>query len=215
VDAERFLRELPSLFDDFPRSAEPRDPRFREILDTVENLASANTLALVHHAASLLGPGESYVEVGTFHGASLVAALLDHDELDAVAIDSFVLSGTSRESVEASLNQFGLGARATILVGDVFELVPSGALDGRKVGVWYYDAAHDYDSQVRGLRIVEPYLVPGALLIVDDTDWDRVERALDDYLAEQPLARRLLTLEGKDRGSPQWWEGMQVLTWEA
>ena len=51
----------------------------------------------------------------------------------------------------------------------MFEIVPAGALGERRVGVWYYDATHDYDSQVQGLRIAEPYLVPGALLIVDDT----------------------------------------------
>ena len=50
-------------------------------------------------------------------------------------------------------------------------------------------------------------------MIVDDTDWTDVDRAMDDYLAEQPRARRILTLDGKDRGSPQWWEGMQVLVW--
>jgi hypothetical protein len=37
---------------------------------------------------------------------------------------------------------------------------------------------------------------------------------MDDYLAEQPRASRVLTIDGKDRGFPQWWEGMQVLRWE-
>jgi len=32
MDAERFVRELPALFDDFPRSELPRDARFAEIL---------------------------------------------------------------------------------------------------------------------------------------------------------------------------------------
>jgi hypothetical protein len=67
---------------------------------------------------------------------------------------------------------------------------------------------------VRGLRIAEPLLARGALMIVDDTDWDRVERAMGDYLAAQPRARRILTIDGKSRGSPQWWEGMQVLVWD-
>ena len=52
-------------------------------------------------------------------------------------------------------------------------------------------------------------------MIVDDTDWVDVERALADYLEGQPRARRLLTIDGKDRGFPQWWEGMQVLAWDA
>ena len=34
-------------------------------------------------------------------------------------------------------------------------------------------------------------------MIVDDTDWERVERAMDDYLAAQPRARRILTIDGQ------------------
>ena len=49
---------------------------------------------------------------------------------------------------------------------------------------------------------------------MDDTDWPEVDRALADYLAAQPRAERLLTIDGKSRGAPQWWEGMQVLRWE-
>ena len=214
MDPDRFLRELPGRFDDFPRSAEPRDPRFARILAEIEGLATPNTLALVHHAVSLLEPGETYVEVGTFRGASLIAALLGNEDKEAVALDRFTMRDATLESLEDNLARFGLHGVPTVLVGDAFELVRGGALAGRSVGVWYYDAAHDYESQLEGLRMVEPYLVPGALLIVDDTDWDRVSRAIDDYVAAEPRARRILSLAGTEHGSPQWWEGMQVLAWE-
>jgi len=81
--------------------------------------------------------------------------------------------------------------------------------------VYYYDAAHDYRSQVRGLRLIEPYLADDALLIVDDTDWEQVTRAMRDYLLGQPRAKPLVTLDGKDRGQPWWWEGVQILRWRA
>lgn len=213
MDSERFLRELPRLFDDFPRSEHPCDRRFAPIVDTVENLTSENVLALLNLAASCLDDGEVYVEIGVYHGASLIAALLGNEAKEILAIDGFAFRDATSEGVCRNLARFGLEP-PEILVGDVFELVPAGALAGRRVGAWYYDAAHDYASQVRGLEIAEPHLVPGALVIVDDTDWIDVERALEDYLASQPRARRLLTLDGKSRGAPQWWEGMQVLRWE-
>ena len=214
MDADRFLHELPGLFDDFPRSEHPRDRRFRPVAEGLENLARENNLALLNLAASCLDPDEAYVEVGVFHGASLVAAMLGNEDRRFVGIDDFVLGDGSLEAVEENLRLFGL-PRPELVVGDVFELVPRGALEAVPVGAWYYDAAHGYEAQLEGLRIVEPHLRSGALLIVDDTDWPDVERALDDYLAEQPHARRILTIDGKDRGSPQWWEGMQVLVWEA
>jgi protein O-GlcNAc transferase len=213
VNADRFLVELPALFEDFPHSEHPLDRRFQPVVEGVTNLASENVLALLNLAASLLGEDEAYVEVGVFHGASIVAAMTGNEGRRFVGIDSFGFRDASLEEVERNLERFGL-PRPEILVGDAFELIPGGALDGTRVGLWYYDAAHDYDSQVEGLRIAEPYLTPGALMIVDDTDWEQVERALYDYLAEQPRATRILTIDGKSRGQPQWWEGMQVLAWD-
>ena len=213
MDADRFLEELPRLFEDFPRSEHPRDRRFQPVVESVKNLATENTLALLNLAASCLGPEEAYVEIGVYHGASLISSMLGNEDKRFVGVDSFGFRDASLEGVEANLERFGL-PRPEIMVGDAFELVPGGAIEDRSVGVWYYDAAHDFDSQVRGLQIAEPLLVPGALMIVDDTDWDRVERAMDAYLAEQPRATRILTIDGKTRGQPQWWEGMQVLRWD-
>jgi len=213
VDSERFVRELPGLFDDFPRSAHPRDRRFARVADEIENLAKENNLALLNLAARCLGPEEAYVEVGVFHGASLIAAMLGNEGKRFVGIDSFGFRDASLEKVEANLARYGLDV-PELLVGDAFELVPAGALGSTAIGVWYYDAGHSYEAQLEGLRIAEPGLAPGALLIVDDTDWDDVDRAMDDYVASQPRARRILTIDGKTRGAPQWWEGMQVLVWD-
>ena len=212
MDPDRFLRELPALFEDFPHSEQPIDRRFAPIVERVENLAKENNLALLNLAAACLESDEVYVEVGVFHGASLVAAMLGNEGRRFIGIDSFDFRDATVEKVDQNLAHFGL-ARPELLVGDVFELVPAGALGETPVGVWYYDALHTYEAGLKGLRLAEPWLAPGALLIVDDTDWEQVARAMDDYLAEQPRTRRILTIDGKDRGFPQWWEGMQVLVW--
>jgi predicted O-methyltransferase YrrM len=213
VQWERFLEELPELFEDFPRSEHPLDRRLRSVADEVPNLARENNLALLNLAASCLGPDEAYVEVGVYHGASLIAAMLGNEGSRFVGIDSFRFDGTSPEKIEANVLRYGLDL-PELITGDVFELVPRGALGDIRIGVWYYDAAHSFEAHVEGLRIAEPYLVSGALLIVDDTDWEDVARALDAYLVDQPRARRVLTIDGKDRGAPHWWEGMQVLVWD-
>ena len=213
MDADRFLAELPRLFDDYPHSEHPIDRRFAPIADEVENLARENNLALLNLAARCLDGEEAYVEVGVFHGASLIAAMLGNEGKRFVGIDSFALRDATLEKVNANLARYGL-TPPELIVGDAFEVVPGGVLGGVAIGVWYYDAAHSYEAQLDGLRIAEPRLAPGALVIVDDTDWDDVARAMDDYVAEQPRARRILTIDGKSRGAPQWWEGMQVLVWD-
>src|SRR5919199_6177239 len=121
MDVERFARELPRLFERFPESPQPRDRRLRPVLDEVGGLARENNLALLNLAASLLEPGESYVEVGTYNGTSLIAAMVGN-EGDFVAIDDFSFRAASRSQLDANLARFGLSG-ATVLEGDAFELL--------------------------------------------------------------------------------------------
>jgi predicted O-methyltransferase YrrM len=212
MDTAAFAHALPSLWEDFPRSQLPLDSRFADVAEQIPGLTRPNNLALLHLAARHLPPGESYVEVGSLRGTSLVAAMLGNDGKDFVAIDDFSMGDASRSELEANLERFELTG-ATIIEGDAFEILRSDVLDRRAIGVYYYDAAHTYEQQLDGLRLVEPRLAREALLIVDDTDWDFVARAVADYLASQPNARSLVQIGGKDTGAPDWWEGVHVLGW--
>jgi predicted O-methyltransferase YrrM len=212
VDPSRFVATLPSHWHDFPRSETPRDPRFGEILERVPGLACANNLALLNIAASLLDAGETYVEVGSFRGTSLIAAMLDNEQPQFVAVDDFSFREAKRATLERNLAAFGLLSRVRIVEGDAFEILRDGTLPDA-IGVYYYDAAHTYRQQLEGLRLAEPFLADRALLIVDDTDWDYVAAATADYLRAQPHAHLILEIGGKDKGAPQWWEGVQVLAW--
>lgn len=211
---DRFEPALHALFDEFPVSAVPNGRRFDRILEEVPGLACENNLALLNLAAGLLEPGEAFVEVGAFRGTSLIAAMVGNDDAEFVAIDDFRMEGGSRAQLEDNLRRFGLDV-PTIVEADAFEAIPSGALAGKRVGVYYYDNGHEYEQQLDGLRMVEPYLADRALLIVDDTDWEQVERATRDYVDGQPKVRLLVWIPGKDNGYPAWWEGVKVLAWES
>jgi predicted O-methyltransferase YrrM len=202
ADIDRFLRELPRQLADVSR--------FEAILEDVPGLAKPNNLALLNVAARCLGEGEHYVEVGTFRGTSLISAMQGSGDGLFVAIDDWSLGDGSNEQLVSNLDRYGL--RATIMDGDAFATLRRGIPS--PVGVYYYDNGHEYEQQLDGMRLAEPYLSSPALVIVDDTDWERVERAVDDYLAAQPRAREIYTVGGKDRGHPEWWEGMRVIRWE-
>jgi hypothetical protein len=72
-------------------------------------------------AASLLDAGESYVEVGSFKGLSLIAAMLGNAG-DFVGIDNFSLGDGNRAQLETNLRRYGLVGH-TILEGDAFALL--------------------------------------------------------------------------------------------
>ena len=201
ADIDRFLRELPEQLEDVSR--------FDAILEDVPGLAKANNLALLNVAARCLEPGEHYVEVGTFRGTSLISAMQGNDDGLFVAMDDWSREGGDNHQLVSNLDRYRL--RATIIDGDAFETLRRGI--PAPVGVYYYDNGHEYEQQLDGMRLAEPYLASPALVIVDDTDWDQVERAVDDYLAEQPRATEIYSVGGNSRGHPEWWEGMRVLRW--
>jgi hypothetical protein len=156
-------------------------------------------------------------------GASLIAASRGGAR-DLVAIDYFNfgpmtvagrdLPAASRERLEANLERFGVSA--TILEGDTLDVLAGGNLAGRSVGVFYYDACHEYGPQLEALRLVEPYLAAEALVIVDDSDWDGVRAAIDDYLAgAQPRATLVADVAGAGGDQDWWWDGMAALAWTA
>jgi len=201
VDVDRFLRELPQQLEDVCR--------FEAVLEDVPGLAKANNLALLNVAARCLAEGEHYVEIGTFRGTSLVSAALGNDG-PFVALDNWSMGDGSPEQLEANLARYGV--QATILDGDAFETLRRGIPS--PVGAYYYDNGHEYEQQLDGMRLAEPYLASPALVIVDDSDWDRVARAVDDYVAAQPRVTQILRYDGKDLGHPEWWEGMRILRWD-
>jgi len=211
MDPERFIAELSELFDDFPNSDRPRGARYDDIVDAVENLSTENNLALLNCAARMLEPGESYVEVGSYQGASLIGAMRGNEDKEFVAIDRF--EWASRQRFDANLERFAVSG-ATVIEGDAFEVLESELLDGRQIGAMFWDADHSRDGQLRGLRDVEPRLAPGALVICDNADRPNVGKAIDDWLLEQPRALSLLELPGRTRGMPWWHDGIRVCRWE-
>jgi hypothetical protein len=52
-----------------------------------------------------------------------------------------------------------------------------------QVGVYLYDGEHSYDNQLDGLRMAEPFLAPGCVVLVDDANWEEPRRATLDFVA--------------------------------
>jgi len=213
MDVERFVDALPRLFEKFPDSPSPCDARFDLLIECIPGLSTQNVLAILNLAASLIARDETYLEIGTWKGLSLVAAALGHRG-DFVALDDFSRSGSSAPELRAYLDQIGLG-KVTVVEGDAAALLGADILDGLRVGACYRDASHVYNDQLEILKLLERHLADDALVICDDADWDPVAAACDDYIARSPGAELLMALPGRRRGFPQWWHGLRLVRFRA
>jgi len=189
-------------------------------------MASPKKLRLLQLAGAALprDGSELYFEVGTFQGKSLIAAMRGHAHARAVACDNFSLFDDPHEprnqkALEANLRDYGLEHRVTFFNRDFRDVIqdwPSLGLP--PVGCYFYDGAHDEDSQYRGIRDAEPLLADEALVLVDDwrfaPDSDsRAEagtrRAMADSRHEWRLVHELPARHNGDL--EQWWNGLAVL----
>jgi hypothetical protein len=85
----------------------------------------------------------------------------------------------------------------------------------RPVGVYLYDGAHDYRSQLIGLLFMRPYLASRALIVVDDSNWEAVTQANRDFVSIEPRCRLELQFPTPHNGHETFWNGIEVLSWDS
>ena len=220
MDYKKFLEHLPNLYDNWGQdSVEPKSARFGKVLDQVHGLTNTNVMQLLNFAVACMEPNEIYCEVGTLQGATLIGAMLDRPHCMAYAIDNFSqfdVLGINQEQLMENLNKFGLQEQVIFYNQDfeefLLELRDFKSRD--KIGVYFYDGAHDYRSQLLGLLLIKPFLAEQALIVVDDSNWIAVQQANWDFIAANPECKMELELLTPKKNVQTFSNGLHVLSWD-
>jgi len=131
-------------------------------------MATENKLMTLNFAASLLGPNEVYLEVGSWKGLSIIGAMMGNYDQHFYAIDDFSQFQGPKREFQSNVQRYGFSEKLNFIEGDCFEIFRTKFLGSQKVGVYFYDGDHSYDSQYYAIRAIEPFLADNALLIIDD-----------------------------------------------
>jgi predicted O-methyltransferase YrrM len=218
MDIEAFQAALPALFAGDLAADHPLDRRFRDVVADVPGMATENKLALLNLAAANLGPGEAYLEVGSFKGLSLIGAMLGNQGRRFFAIENFLEFNLDGQATKAelldNLARWVGPQRAQLLEGDCFDLLRRSSPLREPVGVYFYDGAHGRLPHYLALGVAERWLSDRALVVVDDASWPMVRRATDRYLATHPGYRLLFDLPAEREEDPRWWNGVRVYAFE-
>lgn len=220
MNYHKFLQQLPDLYENWGQvSVSPKSHRFGQALQQVKGMTTANVMQLLNFAVDCMEPDEIYCEVGCFQGSTLIGALLDHPSQMTYAVDNFSEFDTSGENLEKlihNLTKFNLKEQVCFCNQSFEEFF----LDLRtmqtsdKIGVYFYDGAHDYRSQLLGLLLAKPFFADQALIVVDDTNWHIVKQANWDFIAAHPQCQLLLDIQTPGNGHETFWNGLQVLSWD-
>lgn len=167
-----------------------------------------------------------YLECGMLQGSSLISAAY-MNEGQYVGIDNFtefdnwkpkLKKGDTNKGTKSNMRLLLENIRKTKqlnilpVAGDFETFLPVVTnIIGRPIDVYFYDAKHDEESQYRGLEMAKKYLAKDAVIIVDDLNFERVERANDRWVKDNPEFQSTAKLKTKRNKWPTWWNGIEII----
>jgi len=188
----------------------PIDRRFETILKTVPAMATENKLALLNRAVARLQSDEVYVEIGCWHGATLIAAALGNPDKTAYGCDNFSQFEGAESVLRCNLDRFGVSDKVQFFNMDFREFITLAPWRPARVGAYFYDGGHRFREQFDALDLIVPHLANDAIVIIDDTNSVEV-RAANQYFANRVREMELIIDIFTPPGSlSSWWNGIQV-----
>ncbi len=186
------------------------DPERLEGIRKLSRMPKMSTVAigaLINRLVASLPPGQAYLNIGVWHGYSLLAGMLGNAGRRCIGVDNFSEFGNPRDKF---LWRFNRRKSAYHEFFDVDWRTYLAHEHRGPIGVFFYDGAHDYDSQYQALILAEPFMAPGGFIIVDDTNWESPRKALIDFLSAHPGYELLYDIPTAGNCHPTFWNGLMV-----
>lgn len=186
----------------------------------VAGMASVKKQFLLKIAFKCIDPGECYVEVGTYQGKSLISAVAGAEDRPVYACDNFseFQSTNSLDRLYHNLKNYNLAGKIRVFNSD-FRTIMARNRIAEPVGLYFYDGAHDEQSQYDAIRLIEPLLAAQAVVIVDDWRFapDSQSYARTGTLRAVQESKRswemLYELPARFNGDQaMWWNGVAIFS---
>jgi len=188
------------------------EPSRRKNISALLDMPRMSTLAIaaaLDKAVASMAPGDSFVNVGVWHGFTLFSAMVNNPDKICIGIDDFSEFGGPRAAFLQAFQQKRSASHSFYDMDyrEYFKNVHKG-----KIGVYLYDGEHSYKNQLEGLKAAEPFFAEGCLIFVDDTNCDDPRKATLDFAAQNAGKYELL-FEAKtcQNCHPTFWNGLMVL----
>ena len=194
----------------------PKDCRMKILEDFgVRGMSSENFRFLINELVKR--HAKTYLEVGTWHGCSLLSAAMFNPDVRCIGIDNFKhhnKTGENAEILSKNIKRMDVDNVLFINGDDAKDLVPYLERNGIKIDVYFYDGFHSYESQYNGLTRVLPYMADNCFIAVDDCDYKQVKKANNQFLEENKDFEVVFEISGNSKFSnfheSNWWNGYQI-----
>lgn len=179
------------------------------LLREVPRMSTFAIGALLNEGVRRLPEGQSFVNVGVWNGYTFLAGLVGNADKSCIGIDDFSQFGGPRD---AFLRRFERLRSPRHEFFDMDYEAYFRDVHRGPIGFYLYDGPHEYEHQSKGLRVAEPHLAKGAVILVDDTDTPEPRQGTLDFVAQsRHRYETILDRRNNGRGHPTWWNGVMML----
>lgn len=183
----------------------------------IPGLTSPRVQTLLNNLAKGVG---SYLEVGSYLGATAAAVLKDNP-LNAYFVDNWKeqiqpnrtdikLPPNNREEFEKNIQPFIGSSNVAIIDSDLFEVQVMQLQN--QIQMFFYDGPHDLEITKQAVMFYYSALAPESILVFDDANWEGVVDGAVQGLVESGAKITYQKLMLNDQEDPnQWWNGLYIV----
>jgi len=162
---------------------------------------------------------ETYLEIGTYQGATLCAVMQDNP-ITAVVVDNWqeqIQSQNGEVSAPNDINTFFANVEehrnnsiVNVLNSDLFDVDITPMLNSMRM--FFYDGPHDQDSVRQAVEYYWPAFCDEAVLVFDDANWKGVvDGAREGINNSQGIAIYEKMLLNSQESKNEWWNGLYIV----
>ena len=182
----------------------------------IEGLTSKRVQALLNYLGK---NSKTYLEVGTYQGATAAATLLNNS-LKAYLIDNwkdniqpaeadFTLPENNKDDFEMNIQPYLKGNNVVVIDEDLFDVDVSTIKD---VDLFFYDGPHDHVSVSKAVQKYATCFAPGAVLVFDDANWNDTYTGADEGIKKAGLqVKYSKKIINKIESKHDWWNGLYII----
>jgi hypothetical protein len=165
--------------------------------------------AVINRAVACMPPREAFVNVGTWHGFTLLAAMAGNPDAICVGIDDFSEFGGPREESAARF-EAARSNRHSFYDMDYRDYLAE--IHEGPIGVYLYDGADSYEAEFEALEAAERFFADDCVLITDDANHAPRRQAMLDFVARRPGEYGVVADIGTGaKTHPTFWNGLLVV----
>jgi hypothetical protein len=165
--------------------------------------------AIINRAVYEMQDGQAFVNVGVWHGFTLLSGIANNAEKRCIGVDNFSEYGSPRKAFLKRFNDYRSVAHSFYEMDylDYFQGVHK-----EEIGFYIYDGNHTYENQLSGLKAAEPFLCEKGMILIDDANYSGVRQVTKQFISESSNEYRILF----DRATysnyhPTFWNGIIII----